>query len=232
MIFFRLNVFRLVFFRLIESAECFFLLGGVSVWVVSLLGCASAGWCFFAEVCFHWVRVSAGWFFLLCGCFLLCFPDLSFFRCVVFQMCVFQMCFSDVFLKCLFTCFTRVFMFSCVFSCFYFRCFFSDVCFFDVWFRRCVVSLMRFLFQMCFFSDVCCFSRTSSFLLYVVFFSYVWFFCCLFFFFFSVFLFFPDVVHSFGVLDRCFLIGVFMCVCFQECFDIDLIGDLLCDFDW
>ena len=20
--------------------------------------------------------------------------------------------------------------------------------------------------------------------------------------------------------------------CFQECFDIDLIGDLLCDFDW
>ena len=23
-----------------------------------------------------------------------------------------------------------------------------------------------------------------------------------------------------------------VCVCFQECFDIDLIGDLLCDFDW
>ena len=73
------------------------------------------------------------------------------------------------------------------------------------------------------------FFKDKFFLLYV-FFSCVWFFCCLFFLLF--FFVFPDVVHSFGVLDRCFLIGVFMCVCFQECFDIDLIGDLLCDFDW
>ena len=57
-----------------------------------------------------------------------------------------------------------------------------------------------------FFSVVCCF-----------FFSYVWF-CLLSLFVFSVVLFFPDVVHSFGVLDRCFLIGVFMCVCVSGVF--------------
>ena len=75
------------------------------------------------------------------------------------------------------------------------------------------------------------FFKDKFFFCYMLFFSVAcgssvaFFFCC--------FLFFPDVVHSFGVLDRCFLIGVFMSVvCFQECFDIDLIGDLLCDFDW
>ena len=72
----------------------------------------------------------------------------------------------------------------------------------------------------------CVFSVDFCFFCCVYVFSAVFmFFCCF-------FLFFPDVLHSYGVLDRCFLIGVFMCVCFQECFDIDLIGDLLCDFDW
>ena len=87
--------------------------------------------------------------------------------------------------------------------------------FFSCFFLTCVVFQGQVFF--------CC---VLSFQLRVVpLLSFV--FCCF-------FLFFPMWCIRFGVLDRCFLIGVFMCVCvcFQECFDIDLIGDLLCDFDW
>ena len=132
-----------------------FCLGGVSAgwcscWVVSLLGCVSAGWCFFAEGCFHWVRVSAEWFFPCCAVVSRYVFSRSqfFFKCVFsnvfFQMCVFfrrvfQEFVSDVFFRCvfncLFICFSRVFMFSCVFQLLLFQIF-SDVCFFKCVFSR------------------------------------------------------------------------------------------------
>ena len=79
-----------------------------------------------------------GGFFLLCACFLLCFSKSQFFfRCVVFQMCVFQMCFSDVFFKCfsdvfLSVCSSVLHVFSCfhVFSVAFISDVFSDVCVF------------------------------------------------------------------------------------------------------
>ena len=54
------------------------------------------------------------------------------------------------------------------------------------------------------------------FLLVFCFFCCVCFFCC------CAFVWCSQPLFS----DWCFH------VCFQECFDIDLIGDLLCDFDW
>ena len=139
-----------------------------SGWWSFCLGGVPAGWCLCWAVSLLGGVFSAGWFFLAVRLFLATFfkisvfSDVWFFRCVFFSF-VFQMCFSDV-------CFFR-----CVFFFFFSNVFFQMCCsgvfqiFSDVWFRRCVVSLMRFLFQIFFFSDVCCFSRTSFFLLYVVF---------------------------------------------------------------
>ena len=149
---------------MIGSAEWFRLVGGVSVWVF-LLGGVSAGLCLCWVVFFRWVVFPLGAFFswvvFSCCAVVSCyvFPYLSFFfRCVVFQMSVFQMCFSDVFFKCfsdvfLSVCSSVLHVFSCfhVFSVAFISDVFSDVCFFDVWFRKCVVSLMRFIFRVCFF---------------------------------------------------------------------------------
>ena len=112
---------------MIGSAKCFFgwwcFCLGVSAgwcfcWVVSLLGCASAGWCFSLGGVSIGCVFQLGGFFLLCGCFLLCFSRFQFF----FQMCVFQMCFSDVCFSDV--CFSDVFLSVCssvshVFSCFH-----------------------------------------------------------------------------------------------------------------
>ena len=113
--------------------------------------------------------------------------------------------------------FSDVFFFSNVFS------FFLACCFlFFLWngkslYVQCHFQTVRtpfiLFFLMCVFVLMC-------FLLYVVFFFYVLFFLMCFFSdvfflissFFSGVL-FSDLVHSFGVLDRCFLKSVFM-----ECF--------------